>query len=364
MGKEIETSLKPLSCSGRAMELTGFVSDHNVTSGSAKSLFFYVNRRFVRDRTLQHAVMNGYENLMMKHRYPWVFLYLSVKPDVVDVNVHPTKSEVRFAQGSLVHDLVREGVRKALRESIGSGPARDVSEISENLSERHLETGRFLEGKPWTEEKSSDGAARVSQEIGETSLAGPAWKIIGQVHSTYLLCETSDKLILIDQHAAHERIGFEQLKKEFELGEVSKQILLLPETFELKPSDAEILRLYLDELKKFGLEIGSFGPNEFALRAIPTLLIGENCITLIHDLLEELKSHGQLTPLHEKVHEVLETIACHRQIRAGDRLHQEEIEALLCEMSQTNFSYSCPHGRPVKVEVPFGEIERWFKRRL
>lgn len=363
LGPEIEASLRPISCSGRAMELTGFVSDHNVTSALAKSLFFFVNNRFVRDRTLQHAVMSGYENLMMKHRYPWVFLYLSVKPDVVDVNVHPTKSEVRFAQGSLVHDLVREGVRRVLRGDKITEPARGASPISCETRPTPSIDFPLVQGFPAENHSVQRWVSDKFSEISETPLAG-SYKIIGQVHATYLLCETPDKLILIDQHAAHERIGFEKLKKEFEAGEVSKQILLLPETFELKPSDAEILRLYLDELKRFGLEVDSFGPNSFALRAIPTLLMGEDSVTLIQDLIEELKSYGKLTPLQERIHEVLETIACHRQIRAGDRLHQEEIEALLQEMTQTNFSYSCPHGRPVKVEISFEEIERWFRRRV
>ncbi len=363
-GSELRDSLREISCPRLPLEMVGLVAGHQMTSSTAKSLYFFVNGRFVRDRTLTHAVLSAYENLLMKHRYPWVFLYLSVPPELVDVNVHPTKSEVRFAQASLVHDLVKEGVRAVLCENVASGLVRNVSEIPENLSERHIETGRFSAGKPWTGGKSSDNDARVSQEIGEMSLTSPYLKIIGQVHSTYLLCETPDKLILIDQHAAHERIGFEKLKRQYETGGVSRQALLIPETFEMKPSEAEILKMYLADLQKFGLEVEPFGRSSFILRAVPALLAGEDCVKLLVDLVDELQSFGKLGPLEEKIHEVLETIACHRQIRAGETLTHEEIGALIDEMEKTDRSYSCAHGRPTKVEIPFSEIEKWFKRRI
>ena len=187
--------------------------------------------------------------------------------------------------------------------------------------------------------------------------------MLGQVHGTYLLCETPDKLILIDQHAAHERIGFEKLKRQFEAGRIEVQ-QLIPVTFELKPSDAAVLEIYVDQFKGFGLEIEPFGNNSFMLRTMPALLAGEDGIALIRDLVGEIPEFGELKPLEERVHRVLETIACHRQVRAGDPLKTEEIETLIDEMEKTRFSYSCPHGRPVKVEIPFAEIEKWFKRRV
>ena len=188
--------------------------------------------------------------------------------------------------------------------------------------------------------------------------------MIGQVHSTYLICETDDKLILIDQHAAHERIGFEKLHAEYERGGLEKQALLLPQSFDLRPSQGEVLKQYLEELSKLGLDIEFFGGNTFLLRSTPTLLQGTDMIALILDVIDSLESVEKLTPLEEKVHEVLERMACHRQVRAGDRLSSEEIEFLLKEMQSTPNAGQCPHGRPSVLEVPFGEIERWFKRKL
>ncbi|MBI3540901.1 MAG: DNA mismatch repair endonuclease MutL, partial [Deltaproteobacteria bacterium] len=223
LSADIVTLMLPVSHSRSRMELAGFISDHQVTSTSAKSLFFYVNGRPVRDKTIQHAVLSAYENLLMKHRTPWVVLHLSIPPDLVDVNVHPTKNEVRFAQGSLVHELVREGVRKVL--SVGAAPRGRPDSVGFSVSPPEkifdvgagfprpsemlpLEGGRTL---PLPEEGNHGGLP-----LQETTI-----KIIGQTHVTYLICETPDKLILIDQHAAHERIGFEKLKKQYEEGGIA-----------------------------------------------------------------------------------------------------------------------------------------------
>ena len=168
----------------------------------------------------------------------------------------------------------------------------------------------------------------------------------------------------MDKNAVKEGMGFEKLKRQFEEGGIAKQQLLIPQNFDLRPSQGEILKKYLDELSRVGLEIEFFGGNTFILRTIPTLLEGADVVGLIQDLIESLDSFGKLTPLEEKIHEILERIACHRQVRAGDRLGIEEIEALLKEMRSTNFSSQCPHGRPSILEVPFDEIEKWFKRRL
>lgn len=350
LGAEIAEFLHPVSCQRNRMELRGFVSDHRASGTSQKSLFFYVNGRLVRDRTLQHAVLSAYENLLMKHRYPWVVLYLSVPPELVDVNVHPTKSEVRFANGSLVHEFVKEGVRGVLAPS----PAI-VTNVSDSLSRQGERVPLQIGPSP------SDGR-------GEMEPVPSRWvrdlKIIGQVHGTYLVCETDDKLILIDQHAAHERIGFEKLKRQYEEGGIARQQLLIPQNFDLRPSQGEILKKYLSDLERVGLDIEFFGGNTFILRTIPTLLEGTDFVSLIEGLIESLQSFEKLTPLEERIHEVLEQMACHAQVRAGDRLSNQEIEALLQEIDSKNIPRQCPHGRPSILEVPFSEVEKWFKRKL
>ncbi len=170
--------------------------------------------------------------------------------------------------------------------------------------------------------------------------------------------------MLIDQHAAHERIGFEKLHAQYESGGIEKQQLLIPQSFDLLPSQGEILKKYADDLGQIGLEVSFFGGNTFLVRSIPTLLEGTDIVGLIGDVIESLGAFEKLTPLEERLHEVLERMACHRQVRAGDRLSNEEIEALLKEMGSTRFAGQCPHGRPSVLEVGFEEIEKWFRRRV
>lgn len=354
LGMEIAEFLHPVEANRGRLRLTGFVSDHRAGSTSAKSLFFYVNGRIVRDRTLQHAVLTAYEGLLMKHRYPWAVLHLSVPPEFVDVNVHPTKNEVRFTNGRLAHELVREGVGAALR-----GRPEPVADVVGARSSR----------PDWVpfEGGSTPPLQREGNHVGlplQQTIERYDFRIIGQVHSTYLICETPEKLVLIDQHAAHERIGFEKLKGQYEGGGLERQHLLIPQNFDLRPSQGEILKKYLDDLSQLGLEVEFFGGNTFILRTIPTLLEGTDIVSLVEELIESLQSFEKLTPFDERVHEILEWMACHRQVRAGDRLTNEEIDALLKEMETTRFSGQCPHGRPSVLEVPFDEIEKWFKRRV
>ncbi len=350
LGAEVTEFLHPIAGSRGQLSFTGFASDHRATSTSTRSLFFFVNGRAVRDRTLQHAVLSAYENLLMKGKYPWVVLTLNVPPDFVDVNVHPTKNEVRFVNGNLVHELVREGIRESLkgRGEIVTPQPTDPSILSLALPPQGGEdlTQHLIPSTP-------------SQQI-----FAPLLKIHGQVHGTYLICETEDKLILIDQHAAHERIGFEKLKKQYEEGGLSRQRLLIPLTFDLPPSRAEILKKYLADLAQVGLDVEPFGGHSFVVRTTPTLLEGSDMVSLIQEIAENLQSHETIEPFEEKIHDVLETMACHQQVRAGDRLTQEEIEALLQEMGKTPFAGQCPHGRPSVLEVPFDEIEKWFKRKI
>lgn len=361
LGGEIAEHMHAVSGRRGALSVTGFVSDHHAGSFSPKSLYFFVNGRIVRDRTLQHGVMAAYENLLMKHRYPWAVLYLQVPPDFVDVNVHPTKNEVRFVNSSLVHELVREGVKEALHP-------HHHAEVSAPSSLFHFQNAQ----------EETIFSPRLDQAMGDSVPAFdpapdtphqenaliPFFRVIGQAHGTYLICESDDKLVLIDQHAAHERIGFEKLKKQYETGGISRQQLLIPRSFDLRPSQGEILKKYTEELAKVGLDIEFFGGNTFLLRAMPALLEGTDVIRLIEELIESLDSFEKLTPLEEKIHEVLERMACHRQIRAGQRLVEEEIQALLNEMKETPFAGQCPHGRPSILEIPFGEMEKWFKRKV
>ncbi len=387
LGEEIAEFSRKVDFRRGDMAVYGYVTDHRVTSTSSKSIFFFVNGRMVRDRTLQHAVMAAYENLLMHHRYPWVVLHLTVPPDFVDVNVHPTKSEVKFAQSNLVHELVRSALRDVLqgvseeRKEVlsGSGGSDSGSDFLAFAPANSIHPAKSVQldgfgGLPLSTSKTgaesdfsgsfSFAPAPYAKKSLPLSFVGNEIRVIGQVHQTYLLCETSDKLILIDQHAAHERIGFEKLKRQLEEGGIHKQQLLIPRTFDLRPSQGEILKKYAPDLAQVGLEIEHFGGNTFLLRSLPTLLERTDVIELIEDMVDSLQSVEKLTPFHQRIHEILERMACHAQVRAGDALTTPEIEALISEMRKTNFAGQCPHGRPSVLEVPFTDMEKWFKRRV
>jgi len=379
LGGEVAEYARPVSLVRGALSVAGYVTDHRITSTTTRSLFFFVNGRLVKDRTLQHAVMAAYENLLMHHHYPWVILHLHVPPDFVDVNVHPTKSEVKFSQANLVHELVQSALQESLSKGRQGGETPKkaiVSEFSlsgESQMVQHSQKD-FTSSPPHTSKAgcfgSNQGESPISPQYPPSPppppdfFFPPSLKIIGQAHSTYLVCEMSDKLILIDQHAAHERIGFEALKKQFETGGIQRQQLLIPQTFDLRPSQGEILKKYLGDLEKVGLEVEFFGGNTFILRGIPILLEGTDFISLIAALIESLQEHHQLDPFEKRVHEILETMACHQQVRAGDQLSHEEIQSLIQEMNTTRFADQCPHGRPSVLEVSFHELEKLFKRRI
>ncbi len=189
-------------------------------------------------------------------------------------------------------------------------------------------------------------------------------KLIGQFHGTYILCECGERLVLIDQHAAHERIGFEALKAAYQKTRLIAEPLLLPLHFDLLPSDAAILSEHGESLEKIGIEVQHLGGESFALQAAPALLQDANWTGLISDLVEELRDSGTHTLVDEAIDDLLATIACHRQIRANQSLSREEMDALLKELGNIDFAYHCPHGRPAAVEISLLEIEKWFKRRL
>lgn len=372
LGRDLNGHLFAFSGEAPGMSLSGFVGHPQMARSQRGGSFFFVNGRPVQDKVLWHAVMEAHRDLLMKGRYPVIVLMLTVAAGTVDVNVHPTKAEVRFHQSQPVHGFVHEVLRGTLQsspwltqEAVGfdSSGGRDVvmsggQDISTPLFSSHRIS-------PSTAHDPQLTALNPQRSIrfGRTPFA--ALHVIGQFLGTYILCEGDDVLVLIDQHAAHERVGFERLLQEFERQGVRSEALLVPETFDLKPSDSEILKNYLDELRGYGFEIEFFGGTTFALKSVPTLLKGRFAIdALIADVVADIRETGELVALKDRTHHLLATMACHAQIRAHHHLAPEEIRALLCDLEQYQFTDFCPHGRPVSVEVTRDEIERWFKRVL
>ncbi len=385
----------------------GLLSHPQVARSQKNLTFVFVNGRAVNDKVIHHALMEAYRDLLMRGKFPVLVMNVVIDPALVDVNVHPTKSEVRFHKSQEVHHLVHA----VLREKLVSAPwleedcrggvtppvvegSRTIASTQDSLqswSQKYFEHGSDRAAQQRFERTSSTGMdegrtggetpplrdwQRTSSRIAECA---PAYgrqvqfgkthfsqmQPIGQVWGTYILCQSGDKLVLIDQHAAHERIGFEKLIKEYQGNGIQAQKLLIAETFDLKPSDADIIKNYLDEFAKFGFEIEFFGGNTFVLKAVPVILSGKiNVLNWLENLTDDIKESGALTSLKDKFNHVLATMACHGQIRANHHLVLDEIKALLNELEEYQFTDFCPHGRPVSIEVGRSEVERWFKRVL
>ncbi len=389
LGMDVVEWMHPVNKQRNRLSIHGFVADHRAGSRNAKSIYLYVNGRMVRDRTLQHAITSAYENHLMKHQYPWVVLFLEVPPDFVDVNVHPAKTEVRFANSSIVHEFVRSAVREALvpanpvahtSESIGGSPfagfdftamrprEESVSSIPQEILSLPFQSSRSFvaERAPSESHVHSPGESRHESHSGVAATLDVLnqVRVLGQVHQTYLVCETSESLVLIDQHAAHERLGYEALRLQWEKGPMEVQHLLVPYHLDLLPSQGEILKQYHDGLASLGLDVDHFGGPTYLVRSIPTLLVGTDIRELLEDLVESLQKYEKLTPFEERIHEVLERMACHHQVRAGDKLSSEEIQHLIAEMKKNPHANQCPHGRPTVLELRFSEVEKLFRRRV
>ncbi|MDP2599714.1 MAG: DNA mismatch repair endonuclease MutL [Deltaproteobacteria bacterium] len=355
------------------LSLKGWIVHPRQTGSSANDIHFYLNGRFLRDRMLQHALTAGFSDFLMKGRYPKALLYLQMDPREVDVNVHPAKREVRFVKPQIIHEFVAKAVKKVLQKKIY---AVDEGGLEKQAGLPDDEGPAYFSGRP---EKlpypsailsSYPGCENRLREIPHHPESRPDIskpisfkdiKIIGSFYDTYILCEAvGGKLILIDQHAAHERIGFEKLKKNLG-GKNAAQRLLVPITWETNARQAGFLQTYLGDLREAGIEIEPFGQNTFVIKAVPALLQEAKMAPLLDAIVRELEEVGASRAMGNAMDLVLKTMACHTMVRAKDKLSLEEMRHLLIEMDEYHATH-CPHGRPTAVELTLGEIEKWFKR--
>ena len=368
------------------LRLSGLVGQPTLSRSTTAHLYVFINGRSIRDRVVQHAVLDGYRHLLMKGRYPVVVLFLDLPPAQVDVNVHPTKHEVRFRQQREVHDFIAAALRRHLQPATwvqsprGGSPdpektpqGRPVhperepeTAVHDGLQPQYVaDSGRFPLTLPPV--ATPLPAARLLPDSGvfpsphEGSFFANL-RYLGQYHNSYLLCQDGEDLMLIDQHAAHERIGFEKLKSDFARGAVPRQSLLFPEMLELDFRSIQALDAHLDELAALGFEIEPFGGKSYVLKAVPALLAGVSCAPLLVDIALELEQQGQSSVLQDQLDEVLIMMACHGVIRANQALDPREVRALLEKLDQVDFRGNCPHGRPVSQRLTLREVERMFRR--
>jgi DNA mismatch repair protein MutL len=324
-------------------------------------------RRWVRDRLLLRAVLDGYESLLMRGRYPMAMVFLATAPGELDVNVHPAKLEVRFRRPQAVHQLIVAALRNRLAAALGPGVAAGMP-VPSGVAERAPDYGGRSRPGGVRLVPLEPGAAPPAPSAEQATLWHPApegfagLRFVGQVLDGYLLCEGTERVVLIDQHAAHERVRFERLRAEHAAGAVARDALLVPETVALPPVQVAALAEHERTLATAGLEGEPFGDGTFLLRTVPRLLRGQDVGALLRALAMELVEDGVSLAAGRATDAVLATLACHSAVRVGQRLGPEQVRALLESMDTIDVNAHCPHGRPVAVELSRTRLESLFGR--
>ena len=391
LGDEFPAQSLRIEYAAAGLQLRGWVGLPTASRSQADQQYFYVNGRLVRDRVVTHAVRQAYADVLFHGRHPVYVLFLDLAPELVDVNVHPAKSEVRFRESRLVHDFLYRTLNEALAQT-RAGRAGDLaSRVEERLAPASDSTGmsrpvlRTMDGA-WNQQGLGLGVreplasyaallgaeslpqaanaalAPIANADGDSSGVPPLGYALAQLAGIYVLAENAHGLVLVDMHAAHERITYEKLKEARACDGIRTQLLLVPLALSVSEREAAIAQEHADDLDALGFEIVRSGPQSVTVKRYPGLLEGADVERLVRDVLSDLVAHGNTRRLEEMQNEVLSTMACHGSVRAHRRLTLPEMNALLREMEATERSGQCNHGRPTWVQMSVAELDRMFLR--
>lgn len=372
--------------------LSGFAALPRYSRASRDQQYVFVNGRFVRDKLLQHALREAYADVLHGHRQPAFAVFLRIDPSLVDVNVHPAKAEVRFRDARAVHQFVYHAVRKALAATSAEVP-RPEAEPEAYVSTSRTNPNTFVQrpmplypAQPLSTAPPLQGVQQPSSfydvmrgdtqrpEIDAARIAAPAAMpdgsdafpplgfALGLLHGIYILAQTQRGLVLVDMHAAHERILYERFKRELDTGEAASQPLLAPIAFAISARERALLDENRTLFAALGFDLGALGENEVAIRAVPAMLDRREPVDLLREMLESLGEHGASHALEQRRDEVLSTMACHAAVRANRQLSIAEMNALLRQMESTERSGQCNHGRPTWHEFTIQDLDRLFMR--
>ena len=340
LGKEVTSQMVRVQGSHALGEIGGWATVPTYCRGSSKGIYIYTNGRYIRDKLISHAVSEAYRRLIPAKMYPVVILFLSIPLSEVDVNVHPAKMEVRFRRGEEIHRLVSDSLKGALINPHEARPD-EQSEIREEMT-------------PYLVPSSLAPRPKM--------IPSPLWRMVGQLKGTYLVVEGDEGVMIVDQHAVHERILYERLKNALHGGGVSQQPLLIPQPIEVKREEKELLIDNRVALARLGLELEEFGERSVVVQSIPSFLQGEDLHALLETLSEELAERGEGDTLEHVLDRICVLLACRGAIKANRRLQEEEVRFLLAEWEGFAQPTTCPHGRPLLVQWGWKEFERWFRR--
>ena len=388
LGRDFAANAVALDQEREGVRLTGYAGLPTYNRGNAAHQYLFVNGRSVKDRLLHGALRAAYADFLARDRHAAAVLYLELDPALVDVNVHPAKTEVRFRDPPLVRGLIIGALRHALAgaghrasttvaaQALGSfRPGASAAGYSAwrgggwtpsppTVPDLPGFSGVSARAEPWIGAAGGEGIVRpTGLRVEDADIDFPLGAARAQVHATYVIAQTRDGVVIVDQHAAHERLVYEQMKAQLDGEGVVRQALLLPEIVELDPAEADRVCAKADELSALGLTVEPFGPGAVLVRETPALLGDTDVGGLIRDIADDLAENGVALALQERLAAVCSTMACHGSVRAGRRLNATEMNALLRQMEATPHSGQCNHGRPTYVELKLADIERLFGRR-
>jgi DNA mismatch repair protein MutL len=386
LGRNVAADLLMVEAdSGNGEMLVGLLGSPGISRSSTNNIYTYINGRFVRDRVVQHAILEAYRSLLEKRRYPIAVLFIDMPPESVDVNVHPTKHEVRFRNQQQVHDFIVSSLRDRLQQ-VSFEPARVTTTFQPSVfssspdasvaqtPEQKVYRERVQESLSAFNEKVANAPTIASISTVKGEIEGwssgskdaqqlpEGWRLIGQYLNSYLLCQADDELVLVDQHAAHERIGFERLRKQLASDGIESQALLFPTVLELEHREAAVLTEHLDDFARFGFEVEAFGGRSFTVKSVPALVADVDAERLVRDLAAELNEIGRAAQLDNEIERVLAVLACHSMVRANQALSQSEMQQLLHDLADIEFGSCCPHGRPIMHRLSKRDVEKLFHR--
>jgi len=379
LGRDFAENSVEIDAERGGFRLSGLAGLPTLNRALPRDQYLVVNGRPVRDKLLVGAVRGAYQDVLARDRHPIVALFLDGPPAEIDVNVHPAKAEVRFRESALVRGLIVGALRNALAAAghrASSTVAAAVAAFRPLDLHRHGGSApasplRFAFPPPSPSRALAETGNSFLRPMEETEPSGapgpsdeaPLGAARAQLHGTYILAETARGIVLVDQHAAHERLVYEKMKEALAARGIARQALLLPEVVELDEPAAARLAARVEELAEFGLVLEPFGPGAVVVREVPALLPGVDVAALVRDLADELAEWGDALALKERIETVCGTLACHTSVRAGRRLSAAEMDALLRQMEATPNSGQCNHGRPTYVALDLADIERLFGRR-
>ena len=385
LGQDFHDNALPVDALREGIRLTGFAGLPTFNRANAQAQYLFVNGRPVRDKVLQGALRAAYRDYLSHDRHPSAVLFLACDPREVDVNVHPAKAEVRFRDPGLVRGLMigalREVLAGALHRASTTGGARTLAALRPGFggpayrapppasrdwraSPARPHPSGFGEQAQALYEAPPQADTRAHEVLPDAGAqSAPLGAARAQLHDTYIVAQTQDGMVIIDQHAAHERLVYERLKRQRAQSGIERQLLLIPLVVELDAADVDRLVSAADALASLGLVLEAFGPGAIVVREVPSLLKDGDITALARDLADRLAEDDGALPLEQRLDQTLATMACHNSVRAGRRLRPEEMNALLREMEATPGAGQCNHGRPTYVELKLSEIERLFGRR-